>query len=134
MRIDKFLQPGRFHEIEKYSSHPDFSKSCVAFSGAPRKHPYDIKKLILISDPFSTNTVFFEFNINDIVHVEELSSIVNEAGESLRIVKIWVKKGSLGLRYEPFVVEDTLRYLKDTEAILRPPSLEKGKQNEEVIR
>ena len=78
--------------------------------------------------------MFFEFNINDIVHVEELSSIVNEAGESLRIVKIWVKKGSLGLRYEPFVVEDTLRYLKDTEAILRQPSPGKGKQNEEVIR
>lgn len=119
MSIHKFLQTTRFYEIEKYSSHPDFSKSCVAFSGAPRKHPYDTNKLILISDPFSSNTIFFEFKIDDIVHVEELSSIVNEAGESLRIVKVWVKKGSLGLRYEPFVVEDTLRYLKDTEAILQ---------------
>ena len=31
----------------------------------------------------------------------------NHAEESARTARVWVKKGSLGLRYEPFRVEDT---------------------------
>ncbi len=119
MTIRSYLQKAGIFEIEKYSSHPNYSKDCVAFTGAPRKHPNDPDKLILISDPFSTNTIFFEFKMDDIKHMEELPSIVSETGESLKIVKIWVKKGSLGLKYEPFVVEDTLRYLHDTEVLLQ---------------
>ncbi len=123
MSIQKYLETGRSFDIEKYSHHPDYSKDSVAFSGAPRKHPYDRDKMLLISDPFSASTLFFEFRMKDVVHVEELSSIVSEAGEGLRMVKIWVRKGALGLRYEPFVVEDTLRYLKDTESSAHPDSL-----------
>ncbi len=119
MTIRSYLQRAGIFEIEKYSSHPDYSKECVAFTGAVRKHPHDPNKLILISDPFSSNTIFFEFKIDDIKHMEELPNIVSETGESLKIVKIWVKKGSLGLKYEPFVVEDTLRYLHDTEVLLQ---------------
>lgn len=119
MTIKAFLDEGPFYEIMKYSEHSDYSKNNVAFTGAPRKHPYDKKKILLISDPFSSNTIFFEFKIADIIHVDELPRIVSEKGESLNLVKIWVKKGSLGLRYEPFVVADTLNYLKDTEVISR---------------
>ncbi|MBN2531301.1 MAG: hypothetical protein JXB88_00345 [Spirochaetales bacterium] len=112
--FEKFLESKPFYEITKYSGHPDYSKSNVAFTGAPRKHPYDEKKILLISDPFSSNTIFFEFKLSTISHIEELSRIVTESGEIVNLVKIWVKKGSLGLKYEPFIVEDTITYLKDT--------------------
>ncbi|MBN1411618.1 MAG: hypothetical protein JW969_12290 [Spirochaetales bacterium] len=119
MDIKNFLQAYPFHELAKYSSHPDFSKKNVAFTGSPKKHPYDPKKIILISDPFSSNTYFYEFKLVDITHIEELSSIVTEKGDNLNLVKIWVKKGSLGIRYEPFIVEDTVSYLRDTEVIFQ---------------
>ncbi len=130
MTIRSYLETAGYFQIEKYSSHSDYSKECVAFSGAPRKHPHDLDKLILISDPFSSNTIFFEFKIEDIKHMEELPNIVSETGESLNMVKIWVVKGSLGLKYEPFVVEDTLRYLRDTEVLLQDePDEPDGAQN-----
>ena len=114
MSFEKYLETKPFYEITKYSRHPDYSKGNVAFTGTPRKHPYDEKKILLISDPFSSNTIFFEFRLKDITYIEELSQLATEDGEILNIVKIWIKKGSLGIKYEPFVVEDTLTYLKDS--------------------
>jgi hypothetical protein len=117
--ITRYLDSGRYYEITKYSSQPDLAKENVAFTGAPRKHPYDPGKMLIILDPFSSNTLIFEFTMADISHVEEISHIVSEGGEGLHIVRIWVKKGSLGVKYEPFVVADTLNYLKDTEVLLQ---------------
>ena len=111
--MQKYLQTSPVFEISTHLSYSHYAKDCVAFTGTPRKHPYDAKKIILISDPFSTNTVFFEFKIDDVVHMEELTNIVTESGESVILVKVWVRRGSLGVRYEPFVVEDTLHYLQD---------------------
>ena len=108
MSIKKYLRTEPLNEIIKYSTHKDYTRHGVAFTGAPKKHPFDKEKLILISDPFSTHTSFYEFNISDILHVDELSNLVNESGDSLQIARIWIRKGSPGLRYEPFVVEDTL--------------------------
>jgi hypothetical protein len=119
MSIDKYLNKHSFREIVKYTRQQDYSKGNVAFTGAPRKHPYDPKKLLIVSDPFSSNTIFFEFNLKDITHAEEISQIASEKGDILTLLKIWVKKGSLGVRYEPFIVEDTLNYLKDTEILLQ---------------
>ncbi|MBN2443724.1 MAG: hypothetical protein JXJ04_20350 [Spirochaetales bacterium] len=114
MSFEKYLESKPFYEITKYSRHPDYSKDNVAFTGSPRKHPYDKKKLLLISDPFSTNTVFYEFKLEDITRIDELSQIASEEGDIVKLVKLWVKKGSLGLKYEPFIVEDTLSYLKES--------------------
>ena len=120
MSFEKYLESKPFYEITRYSRHPDFSKMNVAFSGAPRKHPYDDKKLLLISDPFSSNTIFFEFKLEDITHIEELSQIATENGDIVKLVKIWVKKGSLGLKYAPFIVEDTLTHMKDSGTLHHP--------------
>ena len=114
MSIQKYLTTESLTELVKYSTFADYSKGHVAFSGAPKKHPYDKEKIILILDPFSSHTMFYEFRIADIAHVEELPQMVAESGESLTMVRIWVKKGSFGVRYEPFVVEDTVTILKDT--------------------
>jgi hypothetical protein len=104
--IAKYLGTGKL-QLERYAPRKNIAKDYVAFSGVPRKHPYDEDKLLLIADPFSTHAVFYEFNLSDIAQVDELPNVVTERGESARTARVWVKKGSLGLRYEPFRVEDT---------------------------
>jgi len=79
----------------------------VPFSGSPKKHPYDSDRVILVADPFSTNTLFYEFNKDDISYLEELPNLVNLEGETITMVRVWVKKMSMGIRCSPFIVEDT---------------------------
>ena len=109
MSIRRYLGTEPLNEVARYSAASSFAADNVAFTGAPRKHPYDAEKLILVSDPFSAQTVFYEFRLDDVVHVQELPSLVTEGGESLAMVRLWVKKGALGLRYEPFIVADAMR-------------------------
>ncbi len=109
MRINGFLQKAEKFEIQAYKRPKDFKaikKSHVAFSGSPQKHPYDSKKVILVADPFSTNTFYFEFNKDDISYVEELPNQVNLEGEIIPMARVWIKKMSLGIRCAPFLVED----------------------------
>ena len=96
-------------EIQAYQK-PKDSKSLrqthVSFSGNPRKHPYDPERVILIVDPYSTNTFYYEFSADDISYVEELPNLVNENGKTITMVRLWVKKMSVGLRCTPFMVQD----------------------------
>jgi hypothetical protein len=111
MNIHRYLGTEPLHEVSRYSARTGPGADNVAFTGAPRKHPYDEERLILIADPFSSQTVFYEFRLQDVVQADELPNLVTESGESLPMVRLWVKKGALGLRYEPFVVADTVRDL-----------------------
>jgi hypothetical protein len=61
----------------------------VAFSGSPQRHPYDAN------------------NKDDIAYVEELPNIVNLDGDTITMVRVWIKKMSIGMRCSPFIVEDT---------------------------
>ena len=85
----------------------DLIKSHVPFSGAPQRHPYESEKVILVPDPFSTHTFYYEFEAEDISFVEELPSLVDIEGKTIAMARIWLKKKSVGLRCSPFVVEDT---------------------------
>ena len=87
----------------------DLINTHVPFSGAPQRHPYEPEKVILIPDPFSTHTFYYEFEAEDISYVEELPSLVDIEGKTISMVRIWVEKKSIGLRCSPFVVEDTAR-------------------------
>jgi inorganic pyrophosphatase len=87
----------------------DLIKTHVPFSGAPQPHPYEPEKVILITDPFSTHSFYYEFAAEDISYLEELPSLVNIEGKTIAMARIWVEKGSIGLRCSPFVVADTTR-------------------------
>jgi hypothetical protein len=76
---------------------------------AYKRHPYEPEKVILIPDPFSTHTFYYEFEAEDISYVEELPSLVDIEGKTISMARIWVEKKSIGLRCSPFVVEDTAR-------------------------
>lgn len=98
-------------ELTKYKPPKDFKKlrkTHVSFSGSPRKHPYDAYKIILVPDPYSLSNHYYEFSTDDISYVEELPSIVNMDEEVIPMVRVWVRKRSIGLRCIPFWVEDLM--------------------------
>ncbi len=90
------------YELTKRSDVPP--QNAVPFSGHPRQHPLEKYKLLLINDPMGENPSMLEFNVNDIVHIENLHALITESGESLRLVKLWIRKGARGIIIEPFEV------------------------------
>ena len=101
---------GEKFEIQAYKrprNIKDLIKTHVPFSGAPQRHPYESDKVILIPDPFSTHTFYYEFQTEDISFIEELPSLVDIEGKTISMARIWVEKRSIGLRCSPFVVEET---------------------------
>ena len=110
MTFESYPQEAVKFQIQAYKKPKNISMlkdTHVAFSGSPNKHPYNSDKVILIIDPFSTNNFYYEFNKEDISYVEELPNLVNLEGETITMVRVWVKKMSLGIRCSPFIVEDT---------------------------
>jgi hypothetical protein len=110
MTIIKHLKASEKFEIQTYKRPKDIAtllRTHVAFSGSPRKKPNDSGKIILVADPFSTNTSYYEFNIEDVSYAEELPNLTSPSGETITMVRIWVKKMSIGIRVFPFRVADT---------------------------
>ena len=96
-------------EIQTYTNIKNMDRSIhTPFSGSPKKHPYDKSLVILVADPFTDNTFYYEFRGKDITCAEELASITNINGESIPMVRIWVKKQSVGIQCTPFIV-DTIK-------------------------
>ena len=111
MSMSTFLQKAVRFEIQAYRpprKKKDLKTSHVAYSGAPYKHPYDSERMLLVVDPYSSNTFYYEFNTRDIAYAEEISTIVNLDEETVSIVRIWVRKKSIGIRCSPFLVGDTI--------------------------
>ncbi|MFH0975610.1 MAG: inorganic pyrophosphatase Ppa [Spirochaetota bacterium] len=109
MPLTDLIQKSKKFEIQSYKKHFDpkeFRETHIPFTGSPKKHPYDHKKVILLIDPYNNSTSYYEFKTADILHVEELPNITNMDGETVTMVRIWVKKGSIALRCSPFLVED----------------------------
>ncbi len=109
MSGEEFPQTAKKFEIQSYEAPTDFAtigKTHVAYTGSPHKHPHDPRKVILVIDPFSAGTPYFEFLAKDISYVEKLPSLVNHDGHTVTMARIWVKKKSIGVSCTPFRVED----------------------------
>jgi hypothetical protein len=112
MGTKNFPQQVKKFELEAYKKPKnlrdrELRKTHVAFSGSPLKHPYDPKKVILVPDPYGGNPFYYEFNNDDISYVEKLPSIVNVDGETLNIVRLWVKRMSTAVLCTAFFVGET---------------------------
>ena len=110
MPLSNLLQKSKRFEIQSYKKHfnpKEFRKTHVPFTGSPKKHPYDRNKVILLTEPYGSSS-YYEFKTMDISYVEELSSIVNADNEVIPVVRIWVRKKSIGIRCTPFWVEDLM--------------------------
>jgi len=94
--------------ITKYTkSHPGDG---VPFMGYPRAHPSEKTKLILVNDPLGNEPTVLEFKLEDVVFVEEVSAAVTETGEGIPMVKLWVRRGAIGVIFEPFEVDDPVHF------------------------
>lgn len=109
MSIINFLELKEKFEIQTHGKPGSLDKkNYIPFSGSPKKHPHEPGWVILIADPFSDNTFYYEFRVEDIAFAEELANIANLKGESVPMVRIWVKKQSIAIRCTPFIV-DTIK-------------------------
>ncbi len=112
MVMGNFPQKANTFELQHYEKPNDVQelrKNHVPFSGSPQKHPYDKEKVLLVVDPYSNNTSFYELRADDIAFVEDQVNIVDIDGETIHMVRVWVKKGAIAIRSTPFLVEDTWR-------------------------
>ncbi|OGQ87767.1 MAG: inorganic pyrophosphatase Ppa [Deltaproteobacteria bacterium RIFOXYD12_FULL_56_24] len=110
MPLSNFPQAVISFEIQVYQRPSDenhLRDTHIAFSGSPQKHPANPQKVILVVDPYSDNTFYYEFDSEDISYVEEQANIVTMDGEVIPMARIWVKKKSIAIRSTPFVVENT---------------------------
>jgi inorganic pyrophosphatase len=109
MPISSFLQKAERFEIQAYQrprNVRELRKTHVPFVGSPLKHPHDSRKVVLVVDPGSANPLYIEFKGEDLSFVEEMPNLVSLDGEGIVMARIWVKKGSVGVRCIPFFVED----------------------------
>ncbi|MCL2069587.1 MAG: hypothetical protein FWH19_01200 [Treponema sp.] len=109
-----YLESMPLNKIAKYSGRPP--KNAIAFTGYPRQHPAEKTKLILIYDPLGENPVILEFNLDDILFVEEVPQAVTENGEGVPLVKLWMRHGAQGMLLEPFEVDGSLHFLEPRRA------------------
>lgn len=111
MPLSNFPQALIQFEVQVYQRPKDekcLRDSHVTFSGAPQQHPYNAEKILLVVDPYSTKTFYYEFYTRDISYVEELANIVNMDGEVIPMARLWIKKKSIAIRSTPFEVKDSL--------------------------
>jgi inorganic pyrophosphatase len=97
-------------EIQAYKRPNDvkiLKQTHVPFTGSPLQHPFDPEKVIIVPDPYSTQTFYYEFKIDDISYVEELPNIANIEGETITMARVWIKKRSVGIKSTPFIVDET---------------------------
>jgi inorganic pyrophosphatase len=113
MATKNFPQEVKKFEIEAYEKPKNLeglTKTHVPFTGSPIQHPYDPKKVILIPDPYTSSPFYYEFKSDDVAFAERLPSIVNLEGETIPIVRLWVKKMSRGILCTPFLVEESKKF------------------------
>jgi inorganic pyrophosphatase len=109
MTITKFLQEAKRLEIQPYKKRAnveDLKRKSIPFIGSPLKHPVDKTKVILIVDPYNQTTFYYEFKAEDIALVEDFPTIVNIDGENITMARLWIRKGGMGIRCSPFIVEE----------------------------
>lgn len=80
-------------------------RQAVLFTGSPHTRR-ESGRLLLLSDPASEQAFFYEFDPQDILHVEEGTNLSLPDGSPVTMVRLWVKKGAVGLRIEAFTVQD----------------------------
>jgi len=101
--VKRLLETSRQFNIDRLRQ-PDFKEDYSSFEGSPRRHPSNEKILLLVINPFDENMMFYEFNLDTVSAVEEIGTIASSDSKSAYQVRIWVKKGTLAVKSETFIV------------------------------
>ena len=113
--MDSYLEMIPLSGIAKYAGGQ--TKNAIPFAGYPRQHPSDKNKLLLVYDPLGLSPTVMEFKLEDIMFVEEIPSVVTEAGEGIPLIRLWVRKGAHGVILEPFEVDSPLHFAGKSQEI-----------------
>ena len=92
--------------IQKFSEPNRLSSEAVPYIGQPKQREEDPDKIYLRLNPLSSNGAILEFKTEDIVYAENVKTVSQKDGGAFQIVKIWIRKGSIGIKLEPFSVLD----------------------------
>jgi len=109
-------------DLIKYSEHS--AMDAVAFIGTARKHPYDAEKCLLLAskqdnEKWLQEGTIIEFRLDDIVGADELPALVDEQGYARQLVRLWIRRGAIGVKYEPFEAGKQPSDYEDSEQLRR---------------
>ncbi|MCP4297745.1 MAG: hypothetical protein GY786_19275 [Proteobacteria bacterium] len=93
-------------QLSKYSDPNRLTNEGVPFIGQPKKHPTDPDKIFIRTDPLAKQGHLLEFKTADVIFAEEINTIAGSQGSAINIHKVWVRKGSIGIKLEAFSVMD----------------------------
>jgi inorganic pyrophosphatase len=82
----------------------DLKQDHEEFEGSPKRHPNNENIIILVQNPFDEKKVFYEFYMDTISSIEEIGTISSDDGKNAYIIRLWVKKSSLAIKSETFIV------------------------------
>lgn len=94
------------NSLQKYTEPNKLSTEAVPFIGQPKQQESEPDKIYLRLNPLSSNGAILEFKTVDIVYAENVKTVSQKDGGAFQIVKIWIRKGSVGIKLEPFSVQD----------------------------
>lgn len=101
------------YQIEPYrGNYEKLRQSAVMFTGSPRTSNSQ-DRILLLNDPGSQHSFFYEFRTSDILYAEEAANLSLPDGSTAARVRLWIRKGATALKIEPFHVQDTASSLHD---------------------
>lgn len=106
--IRKLIGEGQQLNLEKYNDKERLKKEAIGFTGSARSNKTNPTKIYLRLNPLEQQSTLLEFNIQDILFVEELQTLSQQDGSSFPLIRLWVRKESIGVKLEPFVVQDKM--------------------------
>lgn len=120
MSISEYLASDPFGELVRYGEHE--ALDAVAFVGTLRKHPYDADKCLLLSGrqeklSWLEEGQLIEFRISDVLGADEMPTIVDATGSTRALLRLWVRRGALAIRYDPFEVDERLIGPRESQAL-----------------
>lgn len=93
-------------ELQKFREPNRLMEEAVPYIGQPRQQEGDPDKIYLRLNPLSSNGAILEFKTKDVVFAENVKTVSEKDGRAFQIAKIWIRKGSVGIKLEPFSVQD----------------------------
>ena len=100
-------------KLSKYSDPNRLNKEAVPFVGQVKQLKSAPDKIYLRLDSISSHGQMLEFKMKDIMYAEDVNTVTKEDGLAINIVRIWVKKESIGIKLDPFVVNDYNNFFSD---------------------
>jgi inorganic pyrophosphatase len=101
--VQKLLQISKNYDMDRIRN-VKYSEEYHPFEGSPKRHPTNENILILIANPFEENKQFYEFHLDTISAVEEIGTLTSDDNKSSYQIRVWVKKGTMAVKSETFIV------------------------------